>query len=113
VLQDAAAYGPAGLVVVAGDFNLNTSKPRVAEVLAGAGFRNAVPSAHLATIPPRHLLEAGRPSTGLLFAGKCRSIKPGFTARLRHLSTVQSPYLSLRMRMKSSFDLPTARRFLE
>jgi len=76
VLQDAAAYGPAGLVVVAGDFNLNTSKRRVAEVLAGAGFRNAVPSAHLATIPPRHLLEAGRPSTGLLFAGKCRK-SPG------------------------------------
>jgi endonuclease/exonuclease/phosphatase family metal-dependent hydrolase len=39
VLQDAAAYRPARLVVVAGDFNLNASKPRVAQVLAGAGFR--------------------------------------------------------------------------
>jgi endonuclease/exonuclease/phosphatase family metal-dependent hydrolase len=60
VLHHAATYDPARLVILAGDLNLNASKPRVSEVLARAGFRDAVPTAQVATTPRRHLLEAGR-----------------------------------------------------
>jgi endonuclease/exonuclease/phosphatase family metal-dependent hydrolase len=60
VLEDSAKYDPACLVIVAGDFNLNASKPGSAGALALAGFRDAVPTARLATTPARHLLEAGR-----------------------------------------------------
>jgi endonuclease/exonuclease/phosphatase family metal-dependent hydrolase len=60
VLEDSARYDPACLVILAGDLNLNASKPGVAEALARTGFRNAAPTARLATTPARHLLEAGR-----------------------------------------------------
>ena len=60
VLRHAAAYDPARLLIVAGDLNLNASSSRPSELLARAGFRDAVPTAHVATTPPRHLLEAGR-----------------------------------------------------
>jgi endonuclease/exonuclease/phosphatase family metal-dependent hydrolase len=55
VLEDSAC-----LVILAGDLNLDASKPGTAEALARAGFRDAVPTARLATTPARHLLEAGR-----------------------------------------------------
>ena len=60
VLEDSAKYDSAGLVILAGDLNLDASKPGIAEPLARAGFRDAVPTAGLATTPARHLLEAGR-----------------------------------------------------
>jgi len=60
VLEDSAKYDPACLVILAGDLNLNASKPDIAEVLVQAGFRDAVPTARLATTPARHLLETGR-----------------------------------------------------
>ena len=60
VLEDSAKYDSARLVVLAGDLNLNASKPGVAEALGRAGFRDVVPTARLATTPARHLLEAGR-----------------------------------------------------
>ncbi len=60
VLDHAATYDPARLLILAGDLNLNASKPQVSEVLAGAGFRDAVPTARVATTPHRHLLEPGR-----------------------------------------------------
>jgi endonuclease/exonuclease/phosphatase family metal-dependent hydrolase len=60
VLEDSAKYDSAGLVILAGDLNLDASKPGAAEPLARAGFRDAVPTARLATTPARHLLEAGR-----------------------------------------------------
>jgi endonuclease/exonuclease/phosphatase family metal-dependent hydrolase len=60
VLQDAAAYESAHPLILAGDLNLNASKPGPAELLARAGFRVAVPAARIPTTPPRHLLEAGR-----------------------------------------------------
>jgi endonuclease/exonuclease/phosphatase family metal-dependent hydrolase len=60
VLQDAATYDLARLLIVAGDLNLNASKPRVSEVLTRAGFRDAVPTAHVATTPHRNFLEPGR-----------------------------------------------------
>jgi len=60
VLQQAATYGPARLVILAGDLNMNVSTPRVSELLTGAGFANAVPTARIATTPHRHLLESGR-----------------------------------------------------
>jgi endonuclease/exonuclease/phosphatase family metal-dependent hydrolase len=60
VLEDSANYDSACLVILAGDLNLNASEPGIAGALARAGFRDAVPTARLATTPARHLLEAGR-----------------------------------------------------
>ena len=58
VLHHAATYDPARLIILAGDLNLNASKPPVSELLARAGFRDAVPTALVPTTPRRHLLEA-------------------------------------------------------
>ena len=60
VLEDSARYDSASLVVIAGDLNVDASKPGIEEALARAGFRAAVPTARRATTPARHLLEAGR-----------------------------------------------------
>jgi len=60
VLQHAMTYDPARLLILAGDLNLNASTPRASELLARAGFRDAVPTARVATTPHRHLLEPGR-----------------------------------------------------
>jgi endonuclease/exonuclease/phosphatase family metal-dependent hydrolase len=60
VLQDAAGYDSTQLVVVAGDLNLDASKPMTTDSLARAGFRDVVPTARIPTTPARHLLEAGR-----------------------------------------------------
>lgn len=60
VLQDAGGCDSTQPIVVAGDLNLNASKPVIADVLARAGFRDVVPSSRVPTTPSRHLLEAGR-----------------------------------------------------
>jgi len=60
VLRDAAAYNAARPIILSGDLNLNASKPGVTEVLARTGFREAAPTARVATTPPRHLLDGGR-----------------------------------------------------
>jgi endonuclease/exonuclease/phosphatase family metal-dependent hydrolase len=60
VLQDAAGYDSTQLVVVAGDLNLDASKPMTTDSLARAGFLDVVPTARIPTTPARHLLEAGR-----------------------------------------------------
>jgi endonuclease/exonuclease/phosphatase family metal-dependent hydrolase len=60
VLRDTATYDPARLLILAGDLNLNASRPQVSELLARAGLRDAVPTARVATTPHRHLLEPGR-----------------------------------------------------
>ena len=59
-LKDARAYKPAHLTVIAGDLNLNASKPSAAEALARNGFIHAVATGRIATTPGRHLLEPGR-----------------------------------------------------
>jgi endonuclease/exonuclease/phosphatase family metal-dependent hydrolase len=59
VLRDAKAYYSQPVTVIAGDLNLNASKPSPAEAVAHAGFAHAVPTAQIATTPARHLLEAG------------------------------------------------------
>src|ERR1700756_5901126 len=60
VLQDTGGCDSTQPIVVAGDLNLNASKPAIADVLARVGFRDVVPSSRVATTPARHLLEAGR-----------------------------------------------------
>lgn len=60
VVRDAAAYDAARPLILSGDLNLNASKLGVTEVLVRSGFRDAVPTARVATTPPRHLLEGGR-----------------------------------------------------
>jgi endonuclease/exonuclease/phosphatase family metal-dependent hydrolase len=59
VLQHAASFDPTRLLILAGDLNLDASKPGASALLARAGFRDAVPTAHVATTPHRHLLEPG------------------------------------------------------
>jgi endonuclease/exonuclease/phosphatase family metal-dependent hydrolase len=59
-LRDAAACGPRQLIILAGDLNLDASKHGVEGLLASAGFEHAVPTAHVPTTPPRHLLDSGR-----------------------------------------------------
>jgi endonuclease/exonuclease/phosphatase family metal-dependent hydrolase len=60
VIRDASKYDSTRVLVLAGDFNLNASQTVISDVLTGAGFREAVPTARVPTTPPRHLLEAGR-----------------------------------------------------
>lgn len=60
VLRDAAACHSAQPVILSGDLNLDASKLGVTNVLARTGFRDAAPTARVATTPPRHLLEGGR-----------------------------------------------------
>ena len=60
VLRDAAACSSRCLQIMAGDLNLNASKPAAAEALACAGFQGVVPTARVPTTPARHLLEPGR-----------------------------------------------------
>lgn len=57
VLRDAMGHHPGGSLIVAGDFNLDISRHRTME---HAGFRDAVPTARVASTPPRGLLEGGR-----------------------------------------------------
>jgi len=59
-LQQAATHDPASPVIMAGDLNLDASNPQASELLGRAGFRDAVPTARVATTPNRHLLEPGR-----------------------------------------------------
>lgn len=60
VLRDAKTFEPARALIVAGDLNLNASTPQVSELLTRAGFRDAAPTARVATTPHRRLLEPGR-----------------------------------------------------
>jgi len=60
VLQHTVTYDPSRLLIVAGDLNLNVAKNQASAGLNRAGFREAVPTAYVATTPHRHLLEPGR-----------------------------------------------------
>jgi endonuclease/exonuclease/phosphatase family metal-dependent hydrolase len=60
VLRDAAAYDARQRTILAGDLNMDASKHGVGELLASAGFRDAVPTARVPTTPPRHVLDSGR-----------------------------------------------------
>jgi endonuclease/exonuclease/phosphatase family metal-dependent hydrolase len=60
VLRDAAAYDAARPIILSGDLNLNASKLGVTGGLACRGFRDAAPTARVATTPPHHWLEDGR-----------------------------------------------------
>jgi endonuclease/exonuclease/phosphatase family metal-dependent hydrolase len=60
VLDQAAKCDPGRLLILAGDLNLDASKPRASELLTRAGFRDALPTSRTATTPQRHLLEPGR-----------------------------------------------------
>jgi endonuclease/exonuclease/phosphatase family metal-dependent hydrolase len=60
VLTDATAFQPTRPTVIAGDLNMDASKPPSATAIARAGFIAAVPAGRQATTPARHLLEPGR-----------------------------------------------------
>jgi endonuclease/exonuclease/phosphatase family metal-dependent hydrolase len=60
VVRDAATYDATRPIILSGDLNLNASKLGVTAVLERTGFRDAAPTARVATTPPRHWLEDGR-----------------------------------------------------
>jgi endonuclease/exonuclease/phosphatase family metal-dependent hydrolase len=60
VLKDARTHAPERLTVIAGDLNLNASKPSPARAITRDGFIHAVPTGRVATTPARNLLEPGR-----------------------------------------------------
>jgi endonuclease/exonuclease/phosphatase family metal-dependent hydrolase len=73
ILEDSAKYDSSCLVILAGDLNLNASKPGIAEALARTGFRDAVPSARQRYYsrtssprgwPPHRLGISSRPRAG-------------------------------------------------
>src|SRR5258708_40322469 len=57
VLRAAPSYDATRPLILSGDLNLDASKLGVTEVLARTGFRDAAPTARVATTPPRHWLE--------------------------------------------------------
>jgi endonuclease/exonuclease/phosphatase family metal-dependent hydrolase len=59
VLSDATSHDTACPLIVAGDFNLDTSKPAVALAVAKAGFQDAVAAPHTPTTPAHGLFEGG------------------------------------------------------
>ena len=60
VLKDSRTYGPSQPTIIAGDLNLDASKPSPAGALARDGFTPTVPTGRRPTTPSRHLLEPGR-----------------------------------------------------
>src|SRR5258708_22044440 len=60
VLRAAPSYDATRPLILSGDLNLDASKLGVTEVLARTGFRDAAPTARVATTPPRRWLEGGR-----------------------------------------------------
>jgi endonuclease/exonuclease/phosphatase family metal-dependent hydrolase len=60
VLNDARAFASARPAVIAGDLNMDASKPPSAGTIARNGFIDAVPTRRVPTTPARHLLESGR-----------------------------------------------------
>jgi endonuclease/exonuclease/phosphatase family metal-dependent hydrolase len=60
VFKDARANRRERLTIIAGDLNLDASKPSSAKAIARDGFIQATPADRLATIPPRRLFEPGR-----------------------------------------------------
>src|SRR5207248_1376449 len=60
VLLDATCYDAACPLIVAGDFNLDASKPAVALAVAKTGFQDAVAAPHTPTTPAHGLFEGGR-----------------------------------------------------
>lgn len=60
VLSDAGTFKNTRPTIIAGDLNLDASKPPSAGAIARDGFTPAVPTGRQATTPARHLLEPGR-----------------------------------------------------
>jgi len=60
VLWDATGYDDECPSIVAGDFNLDASKPAVAFAVGKAGFQDAVATPHTPTTPAHGLFERGR-----------------------------------------------------
>ena len=60
VLSDASKFKSARPTIIAGDLNLDASKPPSAGAIVRDGFTPAVPTGRQATTSARHLLEPGR-----------------------------------------------------
>ena len=109
VLQHAAAYDPARLLIVAGDLNLNASNPRPSELLTRAGFRDAVPTARVATTPHRHLLEPGRHIDWAFVRG---SAQPNAGKVLKSVSASDHYPISFELRLSAAEQKVTSSGFM-
>jgi endonuclease/exonuclease/phosphatase family metal-dependent hydrolase len=108
VLQDGATYDPSRLLILAGDLNMDASKLRVSEALAGAGFRNAL-TADVATTPPRHLLETGHHIDWAFVRG---SAQPGAGKVLKSLKASDHYPISFDLRLSSAQQKVTSSGFM-
>jgi endonuclease/exonuclease/phosphatase family metal-dependent hydrolase len=109
VLQHTATFDPARLLIVAGDLNLNASTPRVSELLSRAGFREAVPTAHIATTPRRHLLEPGRHIDWAFVRG---SSQPNAGKVLKSVKASDHYPISFELRLSASDQKVTSSSFM-
>lgn len=109
VLQHAAAYDPARLLIVAGDLNLNASNPRPSELLTRAGFRDAVPTARVNTTPHRHLLEPGRHIDWAFVRG---SAQPNAGKVLKSVSASDHYPISFELRLSAAEQKVTSSGFM-
>jgi endonuclease/exonuclease/phosphatase family metal-dependent hydrolase len=109
VLQHTATYDPSRLLIVAGDLNLNASKTRASEVLTRAGFREAVPTAYVATTPHRHLLEPGRHIDWAFVRG---SSQPSAGKVLKSVKASDHYPISFELRLSAADQKATSSGFL-
>lgn len=99
VLGHAATFDPARVLILAGDLNLDASKPRISELLSRAGFREAVPTADVATTPPRHLLEPGHHIDWAFVRG---SLQPNAGKVLRSVKASDHYPISFELRLSGA-----------
>lgn len=99
VLGHAAIFDPARVLILAGDLNLDASKPRISELLSRAGFREAVPTADVATTPPRHLLEPGHHIDWAFVRG---SLQPNAGKVLRSVKASDHYPISFELRLSGA-----------
>lgn len=99
VLGHAATFDPARVLILAGDLNLDASKPRVSELLRRAGFREAVPTADVATTPHRHLLEPGHHIDWAFVRG---SLQPNAGKVLRSVKASDHYPISFELRLSGA-----------
>lgn len=75
VLTDSRVYGLGCPTIVAGDLNLDASRPSPADAITRNGFIQAAPAGRVPTTPARHLFESGRQIDWAFIRGPVQSDK--------------------------------------
>src|SRR5262249_46185756 len=73
VLSDVSQQDSRCPVIVAGDFNLDASRPIPASIFARTGFQDAIAATRVPTTPSRRLFEPGRKIDWAFVRGPIRS----------------------------------------